>query len=147
MTDSKRYREAVPHWQEGLATAPVGEFWLLRMKQAYCLAQAGDHAAAVAAARSLADWPETTVPGYVDLARIIALATAAVPPEDARRAEYAQEALRLLRRAQAEGYWDSPARREAFPRDKVWEVFRSLPAFRAWEQEMQHAADGGPGGR
>jgi serine/threonine protein kinase len=133
----RRFSEALADWDRALELEP-GRPLLTRILRAEALARTGAHAAAAAEAHALAEDTSQTPQRRAETAGIFALAIAAaaqdgsLSPSERYRVgdEYAAEALALLERAEAEGYFQSAENVKLFESDPDWQPLRARADFR-----------------
>src|SRR5262249_60290866 len=100
----QRSAEALVDWDHAVELLPPPERLRVRLERARAWVQAGKTAEAVAEAAALTTDPGTPSARCCEAARVYALASAVVP-ETSQREVYARQALALLRRAQAAGFF------------------------------------------
>jgi hypothetical protein len=101
-------------------------------------AKAGQAAAATSTAAALTKDPATPGPLLYDGACVHSLAAAAKGAS--RREEWAREALALLRRAQAAGFFKDRRRVEHLKKDADLEALRPREEFKKFVAELEAAA-------
>lgn len=143
----KRYAEALPDWDRALVLDEGPNHEELRLNRAEALARAGRHAQATAQADALAKEKGLQAGTVYQLACIFSLSSAVVhsdtglPRADREKLtrEYTTRALELLARAQAAGYFQSPAALETMKKDEDLDPLRGRDDFRKllkeWERE------------
>jgi serine/threonine-protein kinase len=100
-------------------------------------ARQGDHAAAVAEARRFTDSPTAPADTLYFLAGVLAAAAEATKSDSPTSDKYAAEALALLRRAHAAGYFKSPAQLKDLKQEKEFDPFRSRADFQRFVAEVE----------
>jgi tetratricopeptide (TPR) repeat protein/tRNA A-37 threonylcarbamoyl transferase component Bud32 len=137
LTDLGRHAEALRDWDRGLEGAGGADRDALRMGRALSLAHLGDHVRAVAEVTELAGKARDDGDVLYHAACVHALSSAAAlkdsrpaPTDRAARAEqYSVEAVELLRKARAAGYFNSPARIGQLTKDVSLAPLRSCEDF------------------
>jgi serine/threonine protein kinase/Tfp pilus assembly protein PilF len=105
----QRSPEALVDWDRAVELMPPADRPRVRLERARAWVQAGKTAEAVAEAAALTEDPGTPSLRCTEAACVYALASAAVA-ETSQREAYAGQALALLRRAQAAGFFKDPAK-------------------------------------
>jgi len=136
----KRHAEALPHWDQALELSSPADRPVVQMRRARSRVLAGQPAAAVADAAALTKDPAT--PGSTLLynaACVYALAAAAVRDDGPRREAHAGQALSLLRRARAAGFFKDRKQVEHMQKDPDLDALRSREDFRQFVAELEAA--------
>jgi tetratricopeptide (TPR) repeat protein len=135
----KRSAEALADWDQAVELAPPANRLALQLGRAQALARAGKVAEAVADAEALTKDAATPSARCCEAACVFALASAAA--QDAGQREvYAGQALVLLRRAQATGFFKDRAKIERFKRDSDLAPLRQRQDFQKFVAELEAAA-------
>jgi tetratricopeptide (TPR) repeat protein len=103
------FADAVPDWDQAIASADGGQRSAFRWQRADCLARAGRAAEAIAAANALTASPSASPAMLYKAACICSLASAAAKGDAPLRDDAATRAVELLRRAAAKGWRDGAA--------------------------------------
>jgi tetratricopeptide (TPR) repeat protein len=106
LMDLKRYKEAIPDWDQSHELSAERERWTFRLGRMEALVLSGDHAKATAEADSVAQANAANAGILYDAACIHAQASEAAGTDKDRAARYAVRAVELLRQAIAKGYTD-----------------------------------------
>src|SRR5262249_41639359 len=108
LTDLKRPAEGLKDWDRAVELTEGADQTGVRLERAQTVARAGYHARAVLEAESLTRDPKAPGGTLYDAACVYGLSAAAVMMDADLLEQYAQKALKLLRRAQASGYfWEA----------------------------------------
>jgi tetratricopeptide (TPR) repeat protein len=107
LEELKRPAEALTDWDRAVELSTPTERSWMQVGRARCRAQVGSVAEAVAEAAAAAEDPKTSGGLLYNVACVCALAAA---QDDRQREVYAGQALVLLRRAQAAGFFKDPAK-------------------------------------
>jgi serine/threonine protein kinase len=131
--------EALADWDQAILLTPAAGRLQIELGRAGSRARAGEAAAAVAEALALTRDPAT--PGVLcyEAACVYSLASAGVQ-ETSQREAYAGQALTLLRRAQAAGFFKGRANIAELKRDNDLEPLRSREDFQKFVAELEAAA-------
>src|SRR5262249_42980740 len=105
LADLKRHADALPHWDQAVELSPSAERPLAQWGRALSRVRAGNAAEAVADAAALTKDPATPGVLLYNGACVYSLAAAAAKSDAKQREAYAGQALALLRRAQAAGFF------------------------------------------
>jgi serine/threonine-protein kinase len=137
-----RYREAVPDWDRAIELeAGVMRPWL-RLQRALALARVGEHARATAEARELAaaaGHAAHALSALYTAARVYALSAVAV--KEGRLAEdYATQAMALLSKAHAAGYFKARGAPGPAQLEKEFEPLRGRDDFQRLLEEIRKGA-------
>jgi serine/threonine protein kinase/Flp pilus assembly protein TadD len=135
----KRAAEALADWDRAVELAPPGERLAVQLGRAQAFARAGKVAEAVADAEVLTRDAATPSARCCEAACVFSLASAAAQ-EVGQREAYAGQALALLRRAQAAGFFLDRAKVERLQRDTDLEPLRSRGDFQGFVAELLAAA-------
>jgi tetratricopeptide (TPR) repeat protein len=135
-----RAAEALADWERAVELAPPADRLEAQLGRAQALARAGKAAEAVADAEALTKDAATPVAGCCDAACVFSLAAAAAR-EAGQREAYAGQALTLLRRAQAAGFFKDRARIERLKKDSDLAPLRSREDFRKFVAELEAATN------
>ncbi len=145
-----RDAEALADWERVLErTDDYMRTWE-RLHHARMLARLGRHAEAAREAVEYAGRADTAASNLYGFAGVYGLALAAalrdenLPSADRERAadEYARQALQLLRRLQANGYFKDPARAARLDEDKDLGALRRRAEFERFREEVRENAGG-----
>jgi hypothetical protein len=139
LDDLKRHDEALPHWDRAIKLAPVVARSRVQIERAAGRAKAGRVAAAVAEAKALTRDRAARGEILYNAACIYGLAAAAAKEANPREA-YAGQALALLRRAQAAGFFQGRAQVEHMKKDPDLEPLRRREDFKKFVAECEAAA-------
>jgi hypothetical protein len=135
----QRSAEALVDWDWAVELAPPAERPRARFGRARAWVRVGKTAEAVTEAAALTRDPGTPSARCCDAADVYSLASAAVP-ETSQRETYAGEALAMLRRAQAAGFFKDPAKVAHLRRDPDLAPLRPREDFRQFVAELAAAA-------
>ena len=94
------------------------------------LARSGKHAEAVTQARQFTEPKGAEADTLLTMAGVLAAAAEAAKPDSPLVEQYAAEAVALLRRAHAAGYFKTPAQLRQLHEDKDLDALRSRPDFK-----------------
>jgi serine/threonine protein kinase len=133
----ERFADALADWDRALELAPPNV--RLQLGRARTRAQAGKTVEAVAEAAALTRDPGAPSFLCCDAACVYALASAAVQ-ETSEREEYAGQALALLRRAQAAGFFKDRAKVAHLNQDTDLAPLRPRDDFQKFVAELEAAA-------
>jgi hypothetical protein len=134
-----RAREALADWERAVELSPPAEQALARLARAHGWVQAGKVAEAAADIAALTQGPATPGAVLCDGACVYARAAASAPEGEQREA-YAGQALALLRRAQAAGFFKDRAKTERLKKDSDLAPLRQREDFRKLVAELEAAA-------
>jgi serine/threonine-protein kinase len=123
-----RLPEALGWYDKAVAKARGGPAKALRLKRARLLIETGDPKRAVADARELAADPTADGETLDGAARVLALAA---PKATAEKDEYADEAVKLLRRAHDAGRYREPGSAKKLNEDADFAALRSRADFQS----------------
>jgi serine/threonine protein kinase/tetratricopeptide (TPR) repeat protein len=134
-----RPAESLADWDRAVELSLPADRPRLQLGRARSRVRAGAVAVAVAEAAALTEDPRT--PGFLccDAACVYSLASAAVP-ETGRQEAYAGQALALLRRAQAAGFFKDPTKVEHLHRDTALAPLRPREDFQKFVAELDTPA-------
>jgi tetratricopeptide (TPR) repeat protein len=139
LDDLKRFPDALADWDRALELAPPTVRLRVQLGRARTRAQAGEAAEAVADAVAQTRDAATPSARCCDAADVCALASAAAPEAEQREA-YAGQALALLRRAQAAGFFKDPAKVAHLKQDTDLAPLRPRDDFQKFVAEIEAAA-------
>jgi serine/threonine-protein kinase len=134
-----RPREAASAWAEVLQLKPAaGDRLFAQISRAHCLARAGDHREAMLGIASVDTTRKLPVGAMYHLARVKALAAAALardqgqplPLREKNAEVWAREAVRHLHDAERAGLFAKPARQEQLHKEKDLDFLRSRDDFK-----------------
>jgi tetratricopeptide (TPR) repeat protein len=134
----QRYAEAVPDLGRAIElTDQESKRDYIRVRRADALVRTGQTAQAVAEADSLTQG--NNVPGdtLYTAAWIYALASAALKDNNQQAENYAVKAIALLRRAQAAGFFQEPARVADFKKNTDFDALRSRADYQRLIHELE----------
>jgi tetratricopeptide (TPR) repeat protein len=145
LTRLNRTSDAIKDWDEALKPALETEKPGIRLGQAATIAKSGDHGKAVAVAEELTKDPKTTGSSLSDAAAVFALAAPAalqdskLPPADqkATAERYAAQALALLGRAHATGFFKRPETVKALDKEPEWDWLRLRADFKSFRTRLE----------
>jgi tetratricopeptide (TPR) repeat protein len=134
----RRWAEAVKDWDRVVELDVQRNRWIRRVLRALVLARAGEHARAAAEVKTLARHPKVSAEGLYDLACACAQSVEPArsdgrlpPSERAALAErYAAQAVALLQKLQAKGYFKDAAHARALRTDEDLRPLRDRADFR-----------------
>jgi eukaryotic-like serine/threonine-protein kinase len=126
-----RHAEAVVDWDRAIALADRPEKAALRLRRSLALAHAGTPAQAVAEAEDLTRGDTVAGETLSGAARVYALASAAVKADARQRQSYAAQAVALLRRAGAAGFFADRHEAEQLKADREFDALRPRADFAA----------------
>jgi serine/threonine protein kinase len=135
----QRWPEALADWDRAVELAPPADRPRVRFGRARAWVKAGKTAEAVADAADLTKDAATPSARCVLAACIFAQASATATEADQREA-YAGQALALLRRAQAAGFFKDPAQVELLKQDPDLDPLRPREDFQKLVAELEAAA-------
>jgi tetratricopeptide (TPR) repeat protein len=135
----QRSAEALVDWDHAVDLLPPADRLRVRSGRARAWVQAGKTAEAVAEATAVTKDPGTPSARCCEAACVYALASAAVE-ETGRREVYAGEALALLRRAQAAGFFKDPPKIAHLNQDTDLAPLRARADFQNFVAELEAAA-------
>jgi serine/threonine protein kinase len=133
----QRYAEALPHWDQALELSPPDDQPLVRMSRAASRAKAGDVAGALADVEALTG--ESAAPGYSYMGASVCSLASAAAKEPAQQDACARQALTLLRRAQAAGFFKDRKRVELVKKNPDLDALRPREDFRRFVAELEAA--------
>jgi serine/threonine protein kinase len=139
LDELKRHAEALPHWDRAVELWPPDQRSLVAIERAESKARAGKVAEAVADAQALTRDRGVSGETLYNAACIYGLAAAAAP-EPGERDAYAVQAVALLRRAQAAGYFKDRAHTANMKQDADLDALRSREDFKKFVAELEAAA-------
>jgi tetratricopeptide (TPR) repeat protein len=131
LTQLGRYAEAVHDWDRALELDEGAGRPALRLQRASTLVRAGQAAQAVVEADALTQGKDVPGETLYDTACLYALASAALKDNSQQAETYAAKAVALLRRAQAAGYFQKPARIAHMKKDTDLDSLRNRADYRA----------------
>jgi tetratricopeptide (TPR) repeat protein len=131
--------EALADWDRAVELVPPAERSQVRLGRARAWVQAGKTAEAVAEADALTKAPATPGPVCCESAAVYSLASASAK-EVSQREAYAGQALALLRRAQAAGFFKNRANIEELKQYADLDPLRSREDFKKFVTELEAAA-------
>jgi hypothetical protein len=134
----KRHAEALPHWDQAFKLSPPADQSLVRMYRAASRAKGGDVAGALAEVEALTG--EAAAPGYFYMGASVCSLAAAAAKEPAQQEACARQALTLLRRAQAAGFFKDRKRVELVKKNPDLDALRPREDFRRFVAELDAAA-------
>jgi serine/threonine protein kinase len=143
LDDLNRSGEALADWDRAFELAAPADRLDVQLQRARCRAMAGKAAEAVADAAALTKEPETLGPTLYDAACICSLAAGergSQPPPHALRDQYASQAVELLRRAQAAGFFKEPQQLEHLKKDPDLAPLRAREDYRKFVVDLEAAA-------
>jgi serine/threonine protein kinase len=133
-----RSAEAVEDIDRALALDDGSARSNLRLDRAAALAaQTGDHATAIAEADEMTRGDKVSASTLYDAARVYALSSAAVKDETPRQESYATQAVALLRRARAAGYFQGGSHVEQLKTDPDLAALRGRADFQALVKDLE----------
>jgi tetratricopeptide (TPR) repeat protein len=135
----KRPAEALADWNRAIELAPPADRLPMQLARARAAVRAGKIAEAVADAEALTKDTATPSARCCEAACVCSLASAAAK-EATQREAYAGQALVLLRRAQAAGFFKDRLKVEHLKRDPDLAPLRSREDFKNFVAELQTAA-------
>jgi tetratricopeptide (TPR) repeat protein len=132
-----RWTNAAKEWDRVIELVEQPASWISRALRAVVLARAGAHVRAVTEVDALADDPKVSAEGRFELARACSLSAAQVgkdtqldPAKRAALAErYGAQAVLLLKRLQADGYFTDAENAVALTTDPDLQVLRDRADF------------------
>ena len=134
-----RHAEAAENWRQAVEQ-DGGKYTDLRVGYAESLARAGNHVAAAAEARQLAENRQLSGNHIYAVARVFSI-SAAVARDDATLSEtYAEEAVNLLRRSQRAGWFTDARRLRALSEDADLRCLGERDDFRKLVAELPRQA-------
>jgi tetratricopeptide (TPR) repeat protein len=139
----ERPEEALADWDRAVELATPADRHSTQMRRARCRARAGRAAEAVADAAALTKEPGTPGPMLYDAACTCSLAgqeRGPKTPSAELREQYAAQAVALLRRAQAAGFFKEPRRVEHLKKDPDLARLRAHEDYRKFVAELEAAA-------
>jgi serine/threonine protein kinase/tetratricopeptide (TPR) repeat protein len=139
LDDLKRHDEARPHWDRAIKLAPLVARSRVQIERAAGWAKAGSTAEAVAEAEALTKDPATPGNTLYNAACVYGLAAAAAK-EDKQREALAGQAVVLLRRAQAAGFFKDRKMVEYVKKEADLAPLRSRKDFQKFIAELEAAA-------
>jgi serine/threonine protein kinase/tetratricopeptide (TPR) repeat protein len=135
----QRSAEALVDWDRAVELSPPPDQPRVRLERARAWVRVGKTAEAVAEAAALTGDPGTPSFLCCEAACVYALASAAVE-ETSQREAYAGQALALLRRAQAAGFFKDPAKVAHLNQDTDLAPLRPREDFQKFAAELEAAA-------
>ncbi|HJT35691.1 MAG TPA: serine/threonine-protein kinase [Pirellulales bacterium] len=132
----RRHAEAVNDWRRAAELDDGGAQLLFRIDLADTLALAGDHRGAASEANGVAAIANAPAHSLYQLARVLARCAAAVKDEDAIAMRYGDQAVGLLKRSEAAGYFNHAANIAQFRQDSVFDALRGRDDFRQFDAEL-----------
>jgi serine/threonine protein kinase len=138
-----RRREALTDWDRAFELSPPGNRLDAQLRRALCRARAGKATEAVADAAALTKDPGTSGPTLYDAACIYSLVTGERGPQtlpSMLQDQYAGQAVALLRRAQAAGFFKDPRQVEHLKKDPDLAPLRARADYRKFVAELEAAA-------
>jgi serine/threonine protein kinase/tetratricopeptide (TPR) repeat protein len=139
LDDLKRHCEALAHWDQALELSAPAERPTVQLARARNRLYTGKATEAVADAEALTQDPATPGGILCDGACLYALA-AALQGDAGQRDEYTGQALALLRRAQARGFFRDGRKVEAVKQHADLEALRPREDFQKFVAELEAAA-------
>jgi serine/threonine protein kinase/Tfp pilus assembly protein PilF len=136
---SQRSADALVDWDRALKLMPPADRPRVRSERARAWVRVGKAAEAVAEAAALTEDPRTPSFLCCEAADVYSLASAAVE-ETSRREAYAGQALALLRRAQAAGFFKDPAKVAHLKQDADLAPLRPREDFQTFVAALEAAA-------
>jgi hypothetical protein len=133
----KRPAEALTDWDRAVELSTPTERPRMQVARARCRARVGNVTAAVAEAAALAEEPKASGSLLYNVACVYALAAA---QEDRQREVYAGQALALLRRARAAGFFKDPAKVAHLKQDTDLAPLRPREDFQKFVAELEAPA-------
>jgi tetratricopeptide (TPR) repeat protein len=146
----KRYAESIALWDRALGISSERERTILRLQRALAIAHSGDHKWAAEEAETLAAAAMLPGPILYDLGCGFALAAAAArqdlklpESERAKRADkYAAQAMEILTKAKATGFFKAPAQVANLQTDPDLDALRKREDFKALQAEVAPKSSG-----
>jgi serine/threonine protein kinase len=135
----QRSAEALVEWDQAVELVPPADRARVRLERARAWVQAGKTAEAVAEAAALTKDPGTPSVRCCEAACVYSLASAAVQ-ETRQREAHAGQALALLRRAQAAGFFKDPAKIARLNQDTDLAPLRPREDFQKFAAELEAPA-------
>jgi tetratricopeptide (TPR) repeat protein len=132
-----RYAEAVADWDRAIELDRGPQRPAMRLQRALALAHGGDHAKAVAEAGALTRDDNTSGDTLYDAACVYGLSAHAVKDDAQRQEQYAGQAVALLRRARAAGFFNAAAQVEHVQKDDDLAALRDRADFRQFVADLQ----------
>jgi tetratricopeptide (TPR) repeat protein len=140
-----RWADAVHDWDRLHELDDRPDRWTRRVLRAVALARAGDHARAAAEVTDLEKEPIVTGEGLYNLACVCALSAGQARSDqllgpsdrDARADRYGLQAVRLLKKLQAEGYFKDAGRAKMLQTDNDLQPLRERGDFRQLLKEIE----------
>jgi hypothetical protein len=144
-----RHAEALPEWDRTLELEAGALRNSFRLQRALTLAHLGNHSQAVAEADDLAQGKDLRGDTLYDLACVYAVSSAAaqkdasLPHADRERLaeRRAGQAVELLAKAQATGYFKERARVEHLKQDTDLDALRARPDYQKLVRELEGPAE------
>lgn len=145
-----RFADAVKDWDRTVELDDRPDAWKRRVLRAVCLARAGAHIRAMAEARQLETNAELPAEGLYDLACAHAIAVAAAQSDTQLAADervdcaerYASQAVALLQKLQAQGFFQNAAQRQTLMTDPDLQAIRGRADFRKLQAAVTAAEPG-----
>jgi tetratricopeptide (TPR) repeat protein len=137
LTDLRRYPQAVQDWDRAIELDQGPLRPAMRLQRALALAHAGDHAKAAAEADDLTRDDKTPGDMLYDAACVCGLSVPAAKDDAQRNEQYAGQALALLRRARAAGFFDDAAQVEHVQKDDDLAALRDRADFQQFVTELK----------
>jgi serine/threonine-protein kinase len=147
-----RYAESIPDWDQVIALDKDPAQSRYHLERIIARVRAGQYARAVAEAEMLLRGPELADPALYNAACAYALSiqparSDAALPESERAAlaeRYAREAMGLLHKLRARGYFKKPGLREHLKKDADLRPLAGRPDFERFVQTLEREAAGHP---
>jgi serine/threonine protein kinase/tetratricopeptide (TPR) repeat protein len=137
LTDLHRYPEALQDWARAIELEQGPAQRGLRLQRAGTLAQAGDHAKAVAEADEVTRDNQTPGSMLYNAACVYGLSVPVVKGDAKLQDQYAAKALALLRRAQEAGFFKGAAEVENLQKDDDLAALRDREDFKQFVRDLQ----------
>ena len=135
----KRHTEAQADWEQALELSPPAEKPSVQLGRDHGWVRAGKVAQAVADADALTKNPATPGGTLYDAACVYAVAVATAQGDTKQQELYAGQALALLRRARARGYFQCRTKVEHLKKDSDLDVLRSQEDFQKLVADLEAA--------
>jgi tetratricopeptide (TPR) repeat protein len=143
LTQLNRQVESIRDWDRAIELAERPQRHEFRLLYAGNLAQAGQHAHALAQANALAEEKDVPGPTLYSAACLCALAVTIVKEDAKIREQYADRAVALLRQAQKAGYFKEPANIANMKKHSdsgALQTLRARPDYRQLLKELETPA-------
>jgi tetratricopeptide (TPR) repeat protein len=137
LTDLHRYAEAIQDWDRAIELDEGPQRPAFRLRRAWVLAHAGDHARAVAEADDLTRADKAPGGTLYDAACVYGLSVPAAKDDAKRQEHYAGKALALLRRARDAGFFTSAAAVKHLQEDDDLAALRGHADFKQFVTELR----------